>query len=209
MVDSIIFDLDGTLWDTTNEAAKIWSEVAYKYNVNRPVSADQLKKLFGLPTEIIARKLFPNIPKEVAMEIMNESCEKQCPYIEEQGGILFPELIRTLNVLKNKFRLFIVSNCQEGYIQTFIRAHHLEGVFEDYEYPGRTGLSKSENIRLVIERNNLEEPVYVGDTLGDEKASREVGIPFIYARYGFGESDHHDYSIETLIELTKISFEFN
>ncbi|GGE27239.1 haloacid dehalogenase [Pullulanibacillus camelliae] len=203
MIDSILFDLDGTLWDSTEACSKIWSEVAAKYNVNKGVAADELKKLFGLPTECIAKRLFHSLSETTALEIMNESCEKQCPYLETNGGILFPHLMETLMDLKERYRLFIVSNCQEGYIQAFIKGHHLEGYFEDYEYPGRTGLSKADNIRLVVERNHLRNPIYVGDTLGDKEAAEKAELPFVYAKYGFGELKAYDYAVDSLRDLNQ------
>ncbi|RSK53253.1 HAD family hydrolase [Bacillus canaveralius] len=209
MLDSVIFDLDGTLWDTTHIGAKIWSEAAWKRNVNVIVTADQLKGLYGLPTEIIAKTLFASCPEEVALDIMKESCERQCPYLEKDGGILFPKLVETLNELKKRYRLFIVSNCQEGYIQCFIKGNQLEGYFEDFEYPGRTGLSKTDNIRMIVNCNQLKNPIYVGDTLGDATASKEAGIPFIYARYGFGYVEHYDGVIDMLSQLTYLSLPRN
>lgn len=205
MVDSIIFDLDGTLWDTTHIGAKVWSEAAEKYGVNVEITADDLRDLYGLPTEMIAMELFKDFPKEVAFKIMEESCENQCPYLEDDGGILFPALKETLVQLKKEYPLFIVSNCQEGYIQSFIKGNGLEGYFEDFEYPGRTGLSKSDNIQLIMKRNKLRNPIYVGDTKGDATASREAGIPFVYASYGFGDVANYDEAITTLKGILRLS----
>lgn len=54
-----------------------------------------------------------------------------------------------------------------------------------------------------MEKNNLANPVYVGDTDGDLKASRFAGIPFIYARC-FGEVKDYDYVIDSFDELIKL-----
>ncbi len=202
MIDSIIFDLDGTLWDSTDAAAVVWTEVASNYpEVTDIITADKLKNLYGLPLEEIAVKLLLSVPEKTAITVMRESTEKQCPYLEKVGGILFPNLEETLKELKKKFRLFIVSNCEEGYIQCFLKAHQLQDYFEDFEYPGRSGVLKADNIRLIIERNHLEYPVYMGDTLGDATATKEAGIPFVYARYGFGHVDEYDYVIDSFEEL--------
>ncbi|QGQ47784.1 HAD family hydrolase [Metabacillus sediminilitoris] len=205
MIDSIIFDLDGTLWDTTHIGAQFWSEAASNYHLPVQVTGDQLKGLYGLPVDIIAKKLFPDAAKEVLQAIMRESSEKQCQYLEKEGGILFPRLLETLNELKKNYRLFIVSNCEEGYIQSFIKVNQLEGYFEDFEYPGRTGLSKADNIRIVIDRNQLNNPVYVGDTALDAASAKEADIPFVYARYGFGHVEKFDDVIDSLNELNQLS----
>lgn len=205
MYDSIIFDLDGTLWDSTDVAALIWKEVAAEYDeVKDEITADRLKSLYGQPLEDIAVKLLPSIPEERAIEIMWESTKRQCPYLEKDGGILFPGLKAVLSCLKEKYKLFIVSNCEEGYIQCFLNAHKLHDYFTDFEYPGRSGVLKADNIRLVMERNHLKNPVYVGDTLGDAVASKEADVPFIYARYGFGEVKEYDACIDSLEELKEL-----
>ncbi|MFJ8244866.1 HAD family hydrolase [Peribacillus asahii] len=205
MIDSIIFDLDGTLWDTTHIGARTWSEAASNHQIQNNVTADQLKGLYGLPTDIIARKLFPNAIEEVLQAIMRESNEKECEYLAKDGGILFPKLLETLTELKKNYQLFIVSNCEDGYIQSFIEGNKLEGYFKDFECPGRTRQSKADNIRIIMNRNQLENPIYVGDTALDAASSKEAGIPFVYARYGFGKVEKFDYAIDSLDELNQLS----
>ena len=97
--------------------------------------------------------------------------------------------------------LFIVSNCQDGYLQAFLNHHKLSSYFDDHEMSGRTGLTKGENIRIVMERNNLDKAVYVGDTEGDFSAAKQAGILFICAQYGFGKAKNADYVINKLSEL--------
>lgn len=47
-------------------------------------------------------------------------------------------------------------------------------------------MKKGDNIRRLAERNGLTDSVYVGDIQGDYDASREAGVKFIHAAYGFG-----------------------
>ena len=209
MYDSIIFDLDGTLWDSTEEIASLINEALDdKYpDITDEVNADILKSLFGRPMDEIAVKVFKSLPEELAIQITDEFYGYQNEYLAKKGAILFEGLEEVLDKLYKRYKLFIVSNCGEGYIQSFFKAYpHLEKYFIDFEYPGRTGKSKAENIRMVIERNYLERPIYVGDTEGDAKASKQAGIPFIYARYGFGNVDEKDYNgvIDSLKEIFDI-----
>ncbi len=74
----------------------------------------------------------------------------------------------------------------------------------DFENPGRTGLSKGENIKMLIERTNLSNPIYVGDTEGDYNAAQNAGIPFVYAKYGFGQVSEYDEVIKTFDDLLKL-----
>ena len=163
-----------------------------------------MKSVMGLVIHDIALRFFPYLEEENRLKISRHCCENECKYLEKQGAILYDGLEETLKELVKRYKLFIVSNCQCGYIESFFKSHKLNEYFTDYENPGRTGLTKGENIKLIIERNNLINPVYVGDTEGDLKASRFSGISFIYARYGFGEVKEYDYVIDNFDELLKL-----
>lgn len=207
MVDGIIFDMDGTLWNSTHEVAEAFRMVLKeKYpEVTDEVTAEKLQGLFGLHLDVIAVKLFKSVAEDHAIHVMRDCCEYECDYLAKHGATLYDGLEDTLKELQKKYKLFIVSNCQEGYIQCFFQAYpHLEQYFTDYEYPGRSGKLKADNIRQVVERNGLKNPVYVGDTLGDSEAAKEAGVPFIFARYGFGEVADFDGVIDSLRELPEL-----
>ena len=88
--------------------------------------------------------------------------------------------------MSKKYPLFIVSNCQDGYIPVVLEKNNLFEYIKDTECFGCTGLNKDENIKLIVKRNNLKNPVYVGDTQGDFLACKSANVPFIFAAYGFG-----------------------
>lgn len=207
MIDSIIFDLDGTLWDSTNKVAVAFNKVLKEKHpeVKEVVTTEKLQQLFGLPLDEIAVKLYQSVPVEHAIKVMEECCAYECDYLAEHGATLYEGLEQVLEALSKEYKLFIVSNCQEGYIQCFFKAYpHLERYFTDYEYPGRSGKLKADNIRLVIERNGLKNPIYVGDTQGDANAAKEAGVPFIFASYGFGDVKEYEGVVASLDEITKL-----
>ena len=168
------------------------------------MTAEELASNFGLPLEQIARNMFQDQPESLRQQLMAECGEKENLYLAEHGGLLYPKLEETLRNLSEKYPLFIVSNCQDGYIQSFYSGNHTEKYFKDCECIGVTGKSKGENIRLVMERNGLKAPVYVGDTQGDADAAAQAGIPFIYAAYGFGQVKAFDAEIHAFEELLDI-----
>lgn len=203
-MDSIIFDLDGTLWDSRETIVTAWNNVLQQKQINKEITKDDLRKTMGLPFDEVANKLLPDLGKEERENILNTCSELENGYLSKQGGHLYEEVENVLNRLAQRYKLFIVSNCQDGYIEAFYEYHGLEKYFSDYENPGRTGLSKGENIKLIIERNQLTNPVYVGDTKGDQQASKHAGIPFVYARYGFGEVTEYDFVIDRFDGLIDI-----
>lgn len=208
-MESIIFDLDGTLWDSRQTIAEAWTTAVQQQGYEERVfTKEDIGSLMGLQIPVIAEKLFPMESVERRKEIMDACAKEDQVMIREQGGVLFPNLEETLRELKKSYRLFIVSNCEDGYIEAFYAAHGLEKYFEDFENPGRTGLSKGENIQLIMERNAITSAVYVGDTQGDLDAARHAGIPFVYAAYGFGSPESYDYRLETFEQLDELIKQF-
>ncbi|OAT82609.1 HAD family hydrolase [Bacillus sp. MKU004] len=204
-MDSIIFDLDGTLWDPRETVVESWNRVIKEHDkVDNELTSQHLKETMGMQMHEIGKKLFPELEEEERDRFMKTCSGVEIGYLRDKGGILYDEVEEVLEELAKTYKLYIVSNCQDGYIEAFYDYHKLGKHFIDYENPGRTGLSKGENIKLIIERNHLKHPVYVGDTEGDRNAAMHAGIPFVYARYGFGNVDHYDYVIDTFGELLEI-----
>ncbi|MCA1065781.1 HAD family hydrolase [Rossellomorea sp. AcN35-11] len=204
-MDSIIFDLDGTLWDPIDSVLEAWSKVTDDHDkVKGKVTRKHLEGTMGLQMKEIGEKLFPELDEEETGQLLENLSKHEIPHLSKNGGHVYDHVEAVLEKLSKRYKLFIVSNCQHGYIEAFYEFHGLDKHFLDYENPGRTGLSKGENIKLVMERNNLTSPVYVGDTKGDQKAAEEAGVPFVYARYGFGEVDEYEHAIDSFDELMKI-----
>ncbi len=208
MYDSIIFDLDGTLWDAVDNILISWNEVLktqneIKYNITKP----QLTACMGLKMDDIAQKLFPELDKDKQMELMTSCSEYELEYLAKNGAKLFKDTVKVVKALSKTHKLFICSNCQRGYIECFLQYFKLEQYFTDIECWGNTKLSKGENNLLLIKRNRLKAPVYVGDTHGDSLSAQRAGIPFVFAAYGFGDTNEYNYkinSIEQLIDIVNI-----
>lgn len=210
MLEAVLFDLDGTLWSSSPEICIAWNRVLDRHpELKRgSITEQELASCFGLPMTEIARKLFPELLEENKQALMDECCIEENEYLSVHGGTLFPQLEETLARLKEKYQLYIVSNCQSGYIECFIKAHRLEKYFDDIECWGNNKLPKGENNKLIMQRNGITRAVYVGDTSGDEESARVAGIPFIFAAYGFGEAIAPDETIYAFAELPEILQKF-
>lgn len=202
--DGVIFDLDGTLWDAVKSVVAIWNEALESVGIEPTMNYDELSKCMGLLIDEIFDRVIPFATQEQRNKIKERCLSTEQDYLSLHGGELYEKVEETLEELSKSHRLFIVSNCQDGYINAFFKAHGLRKYFEDYECAGRTGKPKGENIRILAERNGLERPIYVGDTISDYNATVEAGVPFIFAKYGFGDVENYDYATESFEELIEI-----
>ena len=206
MKKAVIFDLDGTLWDSSADVIRIWNRVFSEKpeTADCRLTQDDMARIMGKTMEQIGTLLFPRLDAAARKRLMDRCADEEITYFRAHGARLYPGLRETVAVLKKDRELFIVSNSQDGYVDAFLTAHGFRDDFRDIEMSGRTGLGKGENIRLLMRRNGVESAVYVGDTVGDEAAAREAGILFVFAAYGFGRAEHPDAVIRELSELPEV-----
>lgn len=204
--DSIIFDLDGTLWDSTANVAEAWQAAKQEVDyIKDDVTVANVESIVGMTYDAIFEKLFPYITAEQRSEFKARAAKKELEVLHRKGGHFYPELIDTLVELKMRYRLFIVSNCQSGYIETFLKMDNVGGLFEGHQCYGTKGQPKWQNIADVVNDFSLRAPVYVGDTMGDYEASKKAGVPFIFAAYGFGKVEQDQVATVTAFkQLTDI-----
>lgn len=204
----LIFDMDGTLWDSSAKVAESWTQVLEKHTElsRRSVTRQEIQSWMGKTMENIAALMLPELAKDVQMSIMDECAGWENEALRKEGGILYPDLVETLSALAKRVPLFIVSNCQSGYIEAFLAYYGLESLFTDIECYGNTGREKSYSIRLLAERNGLDHFWYVGDTQGDYDATAEAGGSFIFAAYGFGTVREETPRIGKFSDLLQMTF---
>lgn len=191
MFDGLLFDLDGTLWDSVDAICISWRRVLERRapELAGLMTRENVTSCMGMLLPDIVKKVLPDLPPEQVQPVLKELLEEENAYVAVHGGVLYPQVPETLELLARDYPLCIVSNCQAGYIEAFFQAHGLEPYFVDYENPGRTGKNKADNIALVVARNGMKHPLYIGDTQGDYNAASAAGVPFLHAAYGFGSID--------------------
>ena len=202
----VIFDLDGTLWNSSVQVADSWNVVIEReVGKEHTLSADDIMSCMGLTMTEIADRHFAYLPEKERYELCHKCEEFENGYITEHGGVLFEGVEETLAKLKDMgVQMAVVSNCQEGYIKAFLDSMDMWKYFVDYEEWGRTMLLKADNIKLVMERNGASKGIYVGDIQKDSDAAHKAGIDCIYASYGFGEINDAVATLKSFDELPGI-----
>ena len=199
----IIFDMDGTLWDSAAEVATSWTEILQKHpQVQHPIlTKETIMSVMGLTMADIATRLFPEISEPERTQIMKECMEYENAYLRKHGAHLYTGVEETFQKLSSHYPLYIVSNCQSGYIEAFLDYFQLHSYIQDFACYGDNGENKDVNIRLLADRNALTDFYYVGDIQGDYLATMKAGGKFIHAAYGFGTVDADVPHIQSITEL--------
>ena len=209
---NFILDIDGTLWDTTKIVAEAWNDATFDVGLGeklgRFVQGDRLKKEFGKPMDVIIDDMYPDETTDIKEKLMESIKEHEQICLEGcMEDMTYPGVKETLRELSGNHRLYIVSNCQDGYIPLVMDKLGITDLILDHESFGASGLLKADNIKLVVERNglNYEDTFYIGDTTGDYEAAKEAGVGFIYAAYGFGDDvpvpGYAGFSVKSFEEL--------
>ena len=202
--DGLIFDIDGTLWDSCEAVRASWQlSLRRRYGCFGSPDLEQVRSIMGLGPDEIAQKLFSRFGSH-AREVFDALSVDECAYLSERGAEVYPGVIDTLRAMAKERRLFIVSNCQAGYAEAFLHACGVKDLFEDCLSAGVTGLDKSGNLRRLMREHGLARAAFVGDTVGDERAARENGCAFIHAAYGFGGAKAPNAVLDSFSELPAV-----
>ncbi len=204
-MDGIIFDVDGTLWDSTEPVAAAWDRaVRENSSLNLTLDAEAMGKVFGKTMTEIGDLLFPSLSPAERMNLLDICFSYENRYLEDHPGSAYPSVTETIRKLAEKYSLFIVSNCQLGYIELMMKSLEIGPYIKDHLCFGETLVPKGETILMLMERNGLKDPVYIGDTQGDADACAYAGIPFIFAEYGLGAVPKAETRIQRFEDLEKM-----
>jgi phosphoglycolate phosphatase len=205
MQTALIFDLDGTLWNACQTIAEAWEKVRQQFQVDRsPITKKDVESICGLTTDQVFKIIFPNDYNN--QKLIDQCLSDQRDLLNIKGGELYPNVLEGIKALRLVKNLYIVSNCQTGYIETFIKVNNLEEVILDWACYGDIFAPKAENIKRLMTRNNITKEIYIGDTQGDKDAAKANDLPFVYCSYGFGTVDGSDYNISDFSEIKDINY---
>ena len=275
--DGIIFDVDGTLWDTTPIVSEAWNTVLDAFDrehrdrhlpplqlvhpegggAGARIESEDLRREFGKPLDVIAEDLLPNLPEAEKDTLLQRWYEAEENAIDRNPPAPYKGLEHTFRSLTGIFpeknekaatdsfrtkashRLppgipcFIVSNCQAGYIEQFLRLTRLGCYITAHLCPGDTDKLKAYNIYRIASEYHLQRALYIGDIQADSDATREAdhllkqearihrkeiirdsshtistfsdpSIRFIWASYGFGKVESLDAAIRSITELPEM-----
>ena len=200
---NLIFDIDGTLWDSTGLVAKGYNLQLRDEGIPVPeVTSAMLKPLFGKTLTEIADRMFSHIEVPERYALMERCMVREHEVLESDPcHIAFPGVVETLHRLAQDHDLYIVSNSQKGYPELTMKKLGITHLFKGHLCFGDTGTCKGQTIARLMHQYHMESALYIGDTQGDYEATIEAGVPFVFCAYGFGNPQGWTARIEKIEDL--------
>lgn len=201
--DALIFDLDGTLWDSSAPVTRAWDKVAKRVPGHPGITSQDIASIMGMPHREIFVRLFPGLSDAEREVIANQCYREEQKALNSEGGALYEGVTEGLRALRSHFPLYLVSNCQTDYLVHFLQASGVGELFSDSECHGNTRKPKADNIRALAERNGLVSAAYIGDTASDQMAAERAGTMYFHVDYGFGEPSRDCLRFPSFAKLTE------
>lgn len=194
--------MDGTLWDNVHTYVLAWNAAFEKQGHDVTVTRESLMRLMGKEARELLNAIIPDASIDDQDILFDDVIVQYNRLVPTMEPIIYPGVYEGLGKLYTKYKLLLLSNCEEGGLVNFMNHTKTTHLFLDYMEHGQNNMPKSHNINLLRERNNLKNPVYIGDTDGDRRESALAGVPFVFVTYGFGETDKYDIQFNSFEELT-------
>ena len=138
MTDSIIFDVDGTLWDSTEIVARAWTEVlAAKTSLNLTITPGLLKSVFGRTLPDIASILFSDETPDRQLELIDMCCEHEHELLRKYGAPLYPAWSQVFEILSGRYPLFSCQQLRSRLYRDFSGMHRFRLLYQRPFMSGR------------------------------------------------------------------------
>ena len=182
-IDLIIFDWDGTLFDSVGQIVRSLQFAARQFE--QPLLDDDAKSVIGLGLPEVMQRLFPQVP-ELHQQILTSYSQH---YVENSGSdVWFDGVAELLNALKAQGKLLAVATgkSRKG-LDRVLAQTQSEDVFVATRAASETR-SKPDPLMLQEILNVTGVPAHralmVGDTSYDLEMAQNINIPRVGVSYG-------------------------
>ena len=192
MNKGIIFDMDGTLYQTNLVLAEALEATFEVLRGNQLWSGEtpikKYQEIMGVPLPVVWETICPNHTEEVRRKSNELFQKKLIEMIHQKKGALYPNVQVTLKMLSEKYPLFIASNGEREYLQAIVDTYELSKLFKKvYSIQSVQSGNKSDLVKTIVEENNLTQAWVVGDRLSDIKAAKDNGLKSIGVNFDFAQ----------------------
>ena len=201
MYELIIFDLDGTIADSSKGIFNSIRYVQKKLNLEC-ISEEDMKYHLGPPMNEAYKRNFNLNPEELDLAIMYHK-EYSFVYGISESRIYegMHELLVTLN--RHGIKTAVATMKPDEMAKALLNHHNLS---VDSVHGHSNDLTKKDLIKKCISDFSimLEKTVMIGDTKSDMESAHALGIDFIGVSYGYGFNPGDENCVDSPFELIKL-----
>jgi phosphoglycolate phosphatase-like HAD superfamily hydrolase len=213
MIQSFIFDMDGTLFQTDKILESSLEDTfnhlksLKKWDKDTPV--DKYREIMGAPLPKVWETLLPNHSIEEREQTDAYFLERLIENIRSGKGDLYPNVKEVFSFLtENNCSIYIASNGLIAYLAAIVDFYNLDTwVTETCSIQQIESLNKSDLVRTIIDKYGITHGAVVGDRISDINAAKDNGLVAIGCNFDFAQEDElaqADVVIEDLNELKSI-----
>ncbi|MGH0432376.1 HAD family hydrolase [Bacillus hominis] len=213
MLQALIFDMDGTLFQTDKilelslddtfdhlRLLQLWDMIT-------PI--DKYREIMGVPLPKVWEALLPDHSNEVRKQTDAYFLERLIENIKSGKGALYPNVKEVFNYLKESgCSIYIASNGLTDYLQAIVSYYDLDQwVTETFSIEQIHSLNKGDLVKGILKKYDIKEAAVIGDRLSDINAAKDNGLIAIGCNFDFAQEDelaHADLVIDDLMELKGI-----
>lgn len=190
----VVFDVDGTLLDTTEGLIAAVKYVIEKYSLEQ-LTEEQLLTFIGPPIQNSFRKYY-RLPDSKIQELA-DSFRDRYKSSELYKAVPYEGIYDVMQILKELGKqIAIATYKRQDYAIDILKYFHFDKYSEImYGADNYNELTKRDIILKCIEDSGIQsfdEVVMVGDSDNDAIGAKELGIDFIGVTYGFGFKSARD-----------------
>ncbi|OEC03788.1 MTA/SAH nucleosidase [Lysinibacillus sphaericus] len=213
MVQSLIFDMDGTLFQTEKILELSLDDTfTYLRSLNEwdtVTPIDKYREIMGVPLPKVWETLLPNHSNEIREQTDAYFLERLIENIRSGKGALYPNVKEVFNYLKEvNCSIYIASNGLTEYLEAIVNYYKLDNwVIETFSIQQIETLDKGDLIKTIIKKYNIKKAAVVGDRLSDINAAKDNDLIAIGCNFDFAKKEElalADLIIDDLIELKTI-----
>lgn len=213
MTKSMIFDMDGTLFQT-DKILELSLQDTFDHLRNlrlweQETPLQTYRDIMGVPLPVVWETLLPEQSDEVRKQANERFHEHLITNINRGKGALYPYVNGVFSYLKeHDYDIYIASNGQIEYLKAIVNYYHLDNwVTETCSIQQIPSQNKSDLVRAIVNKYKIEKGAVIGDRLSDIKAAKDNQLVSIGCNFDFAQADElaqADIIINHLMELKDI-----